>query len=89
MFHAFLSKNAISETLMSYICDCVRENQPYVGKNVLRFSTDITKVPPDGPSLVDCLLPAQDIATFICTNKTKWRLLVGITNVSVYAVCYT
>ena len=33
------------------IFDRVRDNQPYVGKNVSRFSAAITKVLPDGPSL--------------------------------------
>ena len=49
-----------------FICDRVRENQPYVGKNI---STDIGKVPPMDLRCkfgVDCLLPARDIATFIC-----------------------
>ena len=37
-----------------------------LAKMFMRFSMDIAKVPPDGPSLQICLLPAQDIVTFIC-----------------------
>ena len=51
-----------------HICDRVRENQPYVGKNIFAFFDGYRK----STALirckfgVDCLLPARDIATFIC-----------------------
>ena len=50
------------------ICDRVRENQPYVGKNIVfrRISERYRLMDLRCKFGVDCLLPARDIATFIC-----------------------
>ena len=63
--------------VMIFICDRVRENQPYVGKNAFAFSADITNPMHLHCNLESITLCLPEIVVHYYIPKTG--ILVGIT----------